>query len=91
MVGADYDATLTYLERAYNDGTRYVLDYVTAREAYNLARAAADGATGDPPTYMDAYAPRYVANTGPGRDGGAAALETARHSRWSRVRASTDK
>ena len=65
VVGADYDATLTYLEHAYNDGTRYVLHYVTARQAYNLARAAADGATGDLNRYLDAYAPRYLANAGP--------------------------
>src|SRR5262249_53491327 len=36
-VGADFDATLTALEQNYNDGTRYALHYVTAREAYNLA------------------------------------------------------
>jgi hypothetical protein len=76
VVGADYDATLSYLERTYNDGTRYVLHYVTAREAYNLARAAADGATGDPAMYLDAYAPRYLANSGPAGETGAAGLET---------------
>src|SRR5207253_8063227 len=47
VVGSDFDDTLAYLERAYNDGTRYVLHYITAREAYNLARAAADGAKGE--------------------------------------------
>jgi hypothetical protein len=62
VVGPDFDATLSYLERAYNDGTRYVLHYVTAREAYNVVRAAADGATGDPSQYFDAYAPPYIAN-----------------------------
>ena len=62
VVGSDYDAMLSYLEREYNDGKRYVLHYVTAREAYNLARAAADGATGDLQEYLDAYAPPYVAN-----------------------------
>jgi len=64
VVGSDYDAMLSYLEREYNDGSRYVLHYATAREAYNLARAAADGATGDVEQYLDAYAPPYVANAG---------------------------
>jgi len=35
---------------------------VTAREAYNLARAAADGKTGDPRQYYDYVIPRYEAN-----------------------------
>jgi len=61
VVGQDYDDMLSYLERTYNDGTRYVLHYITAREAYNLARAAADGATGQPDQYLNAYAPPYAA------------------------------
>jgi hypothetical protein len=62
VLGTDYDEMLSYLEREYNDGTRYVLHYVTARHAYNLARAAAEGATGDPEQYLDAYQPPYAAN-----------------------------
>ena len=62
VLGQDYSDMLSYLEREYNDGTKYVLHYVTAREAYNLARAAADGATGDPGQYLNAYAPPYAAN-----------------------------
>jgi hypothetical protein len=60
-LGDDFDATLSYLEREYNDGSRYVLHYITAREAYNLARAAAEGATGDPQGYLNAYIKPYVA------------------------------
>jgi hypothetical protein len=52
-LGPHFDAALAHLERAYNDGTRYVLHYVTAREAYNVARAAADGKSGDPCQYYD--------------------------------------
>lgn len=59
---AEFDKTLAYLEREYNDGRRYVLHYVTAREAYNLARAAAEGATGDPRQYFDAYIKPYKAS-----------------------------
>ena len=61
-LGQDFDATLSYLERAYNDGSRYVLHYITAREAYNLARAAADGKTGDPRQYYNYVIPAYEAN-----------------------------
>jgi hypothetical protein len=62
VVGSDYEEMLSYLEREYNDGTRYVLHYITARQAYNLARAAAEGATGQPHEYLDAYVPPYAAN-----------------------------
>lgn len=41
------------LERRYNDGTRYVLHYVSAREAYNLVKAAEAGRTGNPNEYRD--------------------------------------
>jgi hypothetical protein len=62
-LGADFDEALSYLEHAYNDGTRYVLHYITAREAYNLARAAAEGATGGPDQYLDAYVRPYEADS----------------------------
>jgi hypothetical protein len=61
-LGDDFHETLSYLERAYNDGTRYLLHYITAREAYNLARAAAEGATGEPQQYLDAYVKPYRAS-----------------------------
>jgi hypothetical protein len=61
-VGEDFDEALGYLERIYNDGTRFVLHYITAREAYNLARAAADGATGEPQQYIDAYVKPYISD-----------------------------
>jgi hypothetical protein len=38
---------------AYNDGVRYRLHYVTAREMYNVARAAMDGRSGDPSDFYD--------------------------------------
>jgi hypothetical protein len=61
-LGRDFDETLSYLEARYSDGRNYVLHYVTAREAYNLARAAGEGASGDPNQYLDAYVQPYVAN-----------------------------
>ncbi len=41
------------LGRRYNDGERYVLHYVTPREAYNIIQAAADGRSGNPNEYRD--------------------------------------
>ena len=61
-LGPHFDSALTYLERAYNDGARYVLHYVTAREAFNLARAAVDGKRGDPRLYYNYLIPPYVAD-----------------------------
>jgi hypothetical protein len=74
VLGPDFDRALTYLEQKYNDGRRYRLHYVTAREAYNLARAAADGAMGDPEQYFDCPIPPYVAH-GPNRPEGHAGLK----------------
>jgi hypothetical protein len=62
-LGADFDEALAYIEHTYNDGTRYALHYITAREAYNLARAAAEGATGAPDRYLDACVGPYQANS----------------------------
>jgi len=50
----------TYLEARYNDGVDYVLHYVTAREAYNIAKAAEAGHGGDPNAYRDFLIPPYV-------------------------------
>ena len=61
-LGPDFDAALSHLETAYNDGVRYKLHYVTAREAFNLARAAADGKTGDPRQYYGYLIPPYEAD-----------------------------
>jgi len=65
VVGEHFENALTELEHHYNDGERYVLHYVTAREAYNLAMAAASGATGDPMTYLDSEIPPYIASVRP--------------------------
>jgi hypothetical protein len=62
MLGPHVDQMFTYLEHRYNDGHGFVLHYVTAREAYNLAMAAASGETGDPEAYLDAVIPPYVAS-----------------------------
>jgi hypothetical protein len=45
------------LTTRYNDGQRWRLHYVTAREMYNVAIAAMDGRTGDPGGYRDYVLP----------------------------------
>jgi hypothetical protein len=42
-----------YLESRYNDGVRWKLHYVSAREMYNIVKAAEAGKTGDPGQYRD--------------------------------------
>ncbi|OZB59394.1 MAG: hypothetical protein B7X39_11255 [Lysobacterales bacterium 14-68-21] len=46
-----------YLESAYNDGQRHVLHYVTAREAYNIIKAAEAGKSGNPNDWRDFVLP----------------------------------
>jgi hypothetical protein len=41
------------LTTRYNDGRRFVLHYVSAREMYNVALAAMDGKAGNPRDYFD--------------------------------------
>jgi len=41
------------LTTRYNDGVRWKLHYLTAREMYNVALAAMDGQTGDPGAFRD--------------------------------------
>ncbi len=60
MLGAWSDKLHTYLEQKYNDGKNYVLHYVTAREAYNIAKAAEAGKTGSPNDYRDFVVRPYV-------------------------------
>lgn len=41
------------LNEQYNDGRHYRLHYVTARQAYNIAKAAEHGKGGDPSDWLD--------------------------------------
>jgi hypothetical protein len=46
-----------HLAARYNDGARYRLHYVTAREMFNIAMAAMQGHGGDPAAYRDLVVP----------------------------------
>ncbi len=63
VTGARFDEML---ELSWSSGTttaqQYVLHYVTAREAYNVAMAAADGHSGNPSQYYDYLIPPYIAS-----------------------------
>jgi len=61
-LGPHFDSALGRLETTYNDGTHYILHYITAREAFNLVRAAIDGKQGDPRQYYDYVVPPYIAD-----------------------------
>ena len=43
VLGREMDELFGYLENKYNDGTHYVLHYVSARELYNIIKAAEAG------------------------------------------------
>jgi hypothetical protein len=53
LLGAPAHAMHGHLETAYNDGERYVLHYVSAREMYNIIKAAEAGKHGDPHAWRD--------------------------------------
>ena len=50
-----------YLTTKYNDGDNYLLHYVSAREMYNIVKAAEQGEQGNPNDYRDFHvaAPTY--------------------------------
>jgi hypothetical protein len=53
LLGAPMRRAFEYLGRRYNDGREWKLHYVSAREAYNIAKAAEAGLAGDPHRYRD--------------------------------------
>jgi hypothetical protein len=58
LLGKPMDEAFTYLETRYNDGRDWKLHYVSAREMYNIAKAAEQGLAGDPGQYRDLVVPR---------------------------------
>ncbi len=53
LLGDAMDGLLTYLEKEFNDGKRFRLHYVSAREMYNIAKAAMDGKKGNAGQFRD--------------------------------------
>jgi hypothetical protein len=67
LLGAPMRTAFEYLGRKYNDGKDWKLHYVSAREAYNIVKAAEAGLAGDPGKYRDFVVkrPRYSAVAAP--------------------------
>jgi hypothetical protein len=57
LLGTKADDMYSYLEKNYNDGSRYCLHYVSAREQYNIVKAAEAGEIGNPNLYRDYLLP----------------------------------
>jgi len=55
----NFDKMFGYLEEKYNDGVNYKLHYVTAREMYNVVKAAEAGEAGEPGLYRDYEIKKY--------------------------------
>lgn len=53
LLGDPVDQMFSHLESKYNDGKKYILHYVSAREMYNIAKAAEAGEAGNPGNYRD--------------------------------------
>lgn len=60
LLGDKADNMFSYLEENYNDGKKYALHYVTAREMYNIIKAAESRKDGNPNQYRDFEIPRYA-------------------------------
>ena len=57
VVSSTTDRMHDYLEKMYNDGEKYRLHYVSAREAFNIVKAAEDGHQGNPNQFRDYVIP----------------------------------
>ncbi|AKJ29894.1 hypothetical protein [Caldimonas brevitalea] len=58
LLGDPMHQAFTHLETRYNDGREWKLHYVSAREMYNIVKAAEAGLSGDPHQYRDHVIPR---------------------------------
>jgi hypothetical protein len=53
LLGQPMAEAFSYLESRYNDGVDWKLHYVSARETYNIIKAAESGLDGNPGDYRD--------------------------------------
>ena len=58
LLGQSRHEMHSYLETKYNDKENYILHYVSAREMYNIAKAAEADKSGDPNLYRDFILPK---------------------------------
>ena len=58
LLGAPVERMFERLERKYNDGRDHVLHYVSAREMFNIVKAAEAGHGGNPNNYRDYVLPK---------------------------------
>jgi hypothetical protein len=58
LLGQSMGDAFTYLENKYNDGVEWKLHYVSARETYNIIKAAEAGHEGDPGRFRDFLIPK---------------------------------
>jgi hypothetical protein len=59
LLNKDSDRMFSYFEEEYNDMQKFFLHYVSAREMYNIVKAAECGEEGNPNRYRDYIIPRY--------------------------------
>lgn len=64
LLGQPFNDMCQYLEDKYNDGEKHALHYVSAREMYNIVKAAESGENKNPNEYRDfqVAAPTYKVN-----------------------------
>ena len=62
LLGSEMDQFFTDLENIYNDKKNSFLHYVSAREMYNIIKAAEAGEAGDPNNYRDYILPAPLWN-----------------------------
>lgn len=60
LFGEAADSMFHYIESQYNDGKKYALHYVTARQMYNIIKAAEAGKDGNPDNYRNYLIKQYV-------------------------------
>jgi len=63
LLGQGAERMWTTLCEEFNDGKEYKLHFVTAREMYNIARAAELGMTGNPHKWRDFEIPAYLSRS----------------------------
>ncbi len=60
LMGQKADEIFSFIEKQYNDKKHFVLHYVSARQTYNIIKAAEQGKQGNPDKYRDFSIPRYI-------------------------------